>query len=199
LHISHGAAKLAGQEARMSYREISSRQTEFGWVIGPLLCVVGTVLFIGIFYFGWFAEYYQRVLPTPLSPVALNLFWGGWLLACLFSLWWNIRLKRVAVDGESIYVSDFLQQMKRPLDDVLGVTENRWLKIHPVTIEFAGETPWGHYVRFMPKVRFLVPSFVSHPIVGELRDMVSWAKLNERVSAKLQQDAAPSLEPEREP
>ena len=193
----HGAAKLAGQEARMSYRIISSRQTEFGWVTGPLFFVAGTVLLIGIFYFGWFADYYRRLFIVPISPVQLNLLWGGWLLACVFSLWWNFRLKRVAVDGESIYVSDFFQQMKRPIGDVLGVTENRWLKIHPVTIEFAGETPWGHYVRFMPKVRFLVPSFVSHPIVGELRDMVSWAKLNERVSAKLQQEAVPALE--REP
>jgi hypothetical protein len=49
----------------------------------------------------------------------------------------------------------------------------------------------------MPKIRFLVPSFMSHPIVGELRDMVSWAKLNDRVSAKLQQEAHPA--PEREP
>lgn len=181
----------------MSYRVISSRQTEFGWVTGPLFFIAGTVLLIGIFYFGWFADYYRRLFIVPISPVQLNLLWGAWLLACVFSLWWNFRLKRVVVDGESIYVSDFFQQMKRPIGDVLGVTENRWLKIHPVTIEFAGETPWGHYVRFMPKIRFLVPSLVSHPIVGELRDMVSWAKLNERVSAKLQQETVPALE--REP
>jgi hypothetical protein len=92
------------------------------------------------------------------------------------------------VDGEAIHLSDFLTEATLPLDEVLDVSENRWLKIHPVTIEFAGATPWGHSVHFMPKIRFLVPSVVSHPIVAELRDMVRWARLNQRVSDRLRQD-----------
>ena len=61
-----------------------------------------------------------------------------------------------------------------------------------MTIEFAGATPWGHYVKFIPKARFLVPGWVSHPIVGELRDMANWAKRSQHVSDKLQQDSAGS-------
>ena len=173
----------------MSYRVISSRQTELGWVIGPLFFIAGTILLVGTIYFGWFDAYYRIAFPRGLSPVELNLFWGAWLLFCVISLWWNFRLKCVAVDGESIYISDFLQRAKLPLGEILGVSENRWIKIHPVIIEFAGATPWGHYVRFMPKVRFLVPSFLSHPIVAELRDMADWAKRSQRVSDKLQQDS----------
>jgi hypothetical protein len=173
----------------MSYRVISSRQTELSWIIGPLFFIVATALLIGTLYFGWFAAYYRRVFPDGLSPVAANLFWGVWLLFCVLSLWWNYGLKRIAVDGESIYISDFLQHTKLPLGEILGVSENRWFKTHPVTIEFAGATPWGHHVKFIPKARFLVPNWVSHPIVGELRDMASWAKRSQRVSDKLQQDS----------
>jgi len=173
----------------MSYRVISSRQTEIGWVTTPVIFIVGTALLIGVFHFGWFPAYYRRLFPTGLSPVGVDLVWGGWLLLSLFSLWWSLRLKRVAVDGETIRLSDFLTEASLPLGEILDVSENRWLKIHPVTIEFAGATPWGHAVHFMPKIRFLVPSFVSYPIAGELRDMVRWARLNQRVSDKLQQDS----------
>ncbi len=183
----------------MSYRLISSRQTQAGWVMGPVLFVVGSAFFAGMFCLGWFEVIYHGMFRNGLSPVAMNLFWGAWFLLWLLSLWWNYRLKRVAVDGDSIYVSDFLQSVKLPLSDILGVTENRWIKTHPVTIEFAGATPWGHYVRFMPKIRFLVPQWVSHPIVAELRDMVRWAKAGQRVSDRLQQDSlALPPEPERE-
>ena len=173
----------------MSYRVISSRQTELGWVTSPLIFLAGTVLLIGVFNFGWFTAYYRTVFPGGLSPVEVNLAWGGWLLFSLFSLWWTYRFKRVAVDGESVYLADFLQRDKLPLREVLDVTENRWVKTHPVTIEFAGATRWGHRVRFIPKRRFLVPNLVSHPSVLELREMVRWAKLNDRVTAKLQQDS----------
>jgi hypothetical protein len=179
----------------MSYRVISSRQTQAGWVVGPVLLVVGTVFFAGMFHLGWFPGIYRNMFPHELSPVFVNLFWGVWFLLWFLSLWWSFRLKRIAVDGDSIYVSDFLRSVKLPLSGILAITENRSIKAHPVTIEFAGATPWGHYVKFMPKIRFLVPHWISHPIVAELRDMVYWAKAGERMSDKLQQD---SLTPEPE-
>lgn len=76
-----------------------------------------------------------------------------------------------------------------PLSDILAVSENRWIDLHPITIEFASSTPWGHFIKFMPKIRFLVPQWFSHPIVAELRDMVYWAKAGQRVTDKLQQEA----------
>ncbi len=181
----------------MSYRVISSRQTEVGWVTTPLCFVAGTILLIGVLHFGWLADYYQTLFPDGLSPVSENLVWGAWLLMGVLSLWWGYRFKRVGLDADSIYLSDFLQQAKLPLHEILSVSENRWIKAHTVTIEFAGATPWGHYVKFMPKIRFLVPGWISHPIVADLRDRVSWAKLDERVAAKLQGDP-PALPPEGE-
>ncbi len=181
----------------MSYRIISSRQTEAGWVTTPLCFLAGTILLIGVLHFGWLADYFRKLFPAGVSPVGENLAWGAWLLLSVFSLWWSYRFKRVALDDDTIYLSDFLQQAKLPLREILSVRENRWIKAHTVTIEFAGATPWGHYVRFMPKVRFLVPGWISHPVVADLRERVSWARLNERVTAQLRHD--PVLPEEREP
>ena len=57
----------------MSYRVISSRQTEIGWVTAPLIFMAGTALLIGVFHFGWFAAYYCELFPAGLSPVGVNL------------------------------------------------------------------------------------------------------------------------------
>jgi hypothetical protein len=47
----------------MSYRVISSRQTELSWIISPLFFVVGPILLVGTLYFGWFAVYYRIAFP----------------------------------------------------------------------------------------------------------------------------------------
>ena len=173
----------------MSYRVISSRQTLPTKVLGPAIFGLGALFFAGMFHLGLFPDLYQAMFHGGLPPALVNLFWGMWCLGALFSLWWGYRLKRVAVDGDCIYVSDYFTEDKLPLSDILAVTENRWLKGHPVTIEFASSTRWGHHIKFLPKVRVLVPSWVSHPIVAELRDMVYWAKAGQRMSDKLQQDS----------
>jgi hypothetical protein len=181
----------------MSYRIISSRQTEAGWVTTPLCFVAGTILLVGVLHFGWLADYYQTLIPDGISPVTENLVWGAWLLMGVLSLWWSYRFKRVALDDEAIYVSDFLQRAKLPLREILSVRENRWIKAHTITIEFAGATPWGHHVKFMPKIRLLVPRLISHPVVADIRERVSWAKLNERVAVQLQHDPS-AMPPESE-
>jgi hypothetical protein len=174
----------------MSYRVISSAQTLSVKLSGPLVFVLGAGFVGAMVYFGAFPQIYRALFRGGLSPVALDVFWGMWCLGTLFACWWGYRLKRVAVDGDSIYLSDYFQEVELPLSDILAVTENRWIDLHPVTIEFASETPWGHYIKFMPKVRILVPQWFSHPIVAELRDMVYWARASQRVAGKLQMDAA---------
>ena len=173
----------------MSYRVISSGQTLAVKWLGPATFLFGAAFFAGMFYLGLFAGLYRQMFHGGLSPAIMNFFWGMWSLGTLFALWWGYRLKRVAVDGDLIYISDYFREVKLPLSDILEITENRWIDLHPITIEFASSTPWGHYVRFMPKVRILVPQWFSHPIVAELRDMVYWAKAGHRMTDELQRDA----------
>ena len=172
----------------MSVRVISSSQTWPRWVLGPVLFVASTIAAAGKLYLGWFPAYDRQLFAHGLPPAAVSLFWGIWFLFWLLSLWWTLRLKRVAIDRDWIYVSDFRQSVKLPLSDILGIRENAWIKSHPVTIEFAAATPWGHYVRFMPKIRLLL-GWTPNPMVAELRDMVNRAKANQRMTGKLQQEA----------
>ena len=63
-----------------------------------------------------------------------------------------MRLKRVAISGHSLAISNYLATIQVPLREVARVTENRWINIHPVTLHFRKPTAFGTSVVFMPKV-----------------------------------------------
>src|SRR5215475_4113980 len=92
--------------------------------LGPGFLVFGAAIFAGMFYLGLFPEIYHGIFHGEVPAAGRDIFWGAWCLATLFSLWWGYRLKRVAVDGDNVYVSDYFQEVKLPLTDVLAVTEN---------------------------------------------------------------------------
>jgi hypothetical protein len=100
-------------------------------------------------------------------PLSRAGFLFAWVAGPLFIWWACARLKKVRIDGSNLYVSNYLQEICVSADAVSDVTENRWLNIHPVTIHFRRDTPFGCSVIFMPKGR-MIP-FLSHPIVNELR------------------------------
>jgi hypothetical protein len=103
-----------------------------------------------------------------------------------YSLYWSLVLKRVAVDDDAIYVSDYSQEVRLPLSAIEEVRENRWLKLHPVTILLDRETPWGTTIKFMPKIRYFAFNWTSHPVVGELREMAAYARASRRASRGLE-------------
>ena len=88
-----------------------------------------------------------------------------------FIYYFAVRLKRVRIDEQALYISNYLTEVRIPLRDVAEISENRWINIHPVTIEFQRETPFGERIVFMPKVRWFA-FWSSHPIVAELRQAV---------------------------
>lgn len=96
-------------------------------------------------------------------------FLAIWVVGSAFILWGCSRLKRVRVDESGLLVSNYLKEIRIPFDDILDVTENRWINIHPVTIHFRQSTPFGERVVFMPRVRLF--AWTSHPVVGELRTL----------------------------
>ncbi len=169
----------------VSYRVLSSAQTFQVKYVGPLVFVVATLFLVAMLDLGLFPGLYRQTFGARLAPSLEDVFWAVWIVCGLITFWWAWQLKRIAVDGESIYISDYLREAKLPLAAVLEVRENRWLRMHPVTIELGRETPWGSTVRFMPKIRYIVPGWVSHPVVAELRDMAYWAKAGQRMEQQL--------------
>jgi len=120
--------------------------------------------------------------PTALvdssgAPADPGMKWTFLLLTVLGTafIWWScIRLKRVRMDDRMMYVSNYSREIAVPLVSVAEVKENRWLNIHPVTIEFHHETEFGSRIVFMPKVRWF-GLWSSHPVVEEIRTAVSRA------------------------
>jgi hypothetical protein len=107
---------------------------------------------------------------VPLKWIFLSMTVAG----ALFIRWACMRLKRVRMDDQALYISNYLREIAVPLSNVAEVTENRWLNDRPVTIRFHSPTEFGSRVVFTPKWRWLA-IWSSHPVVEEIRSAVARA------------------------
>jgi hypothetical protein len=101
------------------------------------------------------------------------------IVGTAFIWWFCIRLKRVRMDDRALYISNYSAEIIVPLANVAEVTENRWVNIHPVTIQFHSDTEFGTAVVFMPKTRWFA-FWSSHPVVEEIRLAVNRATGRDR-------------------
>jgi len=86
-------------------------------------------------------------------------------------LWFCAGLKRVRVDDKFLYVSNYQNEISVPFNLIADVTENRWVRNHPVTIHFHSATEFGDKITFMPKSRMTFRPWSSHPVVAELKQL----------------------------
>ncbi len=103
-------------------------------------------------------------------PFTMALLVGG---ACFYELF--KRLNKVAIDRDHLLVCNYFSEFVVPLSDIESVTEIVWINIHPVTISFKTETPFGKKIVFMPKMR-LFGAFQTHPVVAEQRELAAQPK-----------------------
>jgi hypothetical protein len=113
----------------------------------------------------------DRPAPPDMKWVFLPIL----LVGGIFIYWWCVRLKRVVMTDGELRISNYRREIVVPLSDVDEVTENRWVNLHPVTVQFVRRTDFGYRIVFMPKTRPFA-LFSSHPIVGELRSAAATAK-----------------------
>jgi hypothetical protein len=142
---------------------LSSRLTFITKTIFPAFWIAGFGALTALFWVG-----------RGLQAETGWLFLTAWIAGTLSFLWWCIPLKKVRVDGNALYVSNFRKEIVVPLTFIESVTENRWINVHPVTIHFRGDTEFGRKISFMPKSRVMF-FWSSHPVVDELRRMVAAA------------------------
>jgi hypothetical protein len=137
-------------------RRLSSHQTILMKFIFPALWILLLgVSTIRLFFWG--------DIRTP--PPWIFLFF--WIAGSALWLFDAERLKYVSVDDDFLYVSNYFREIVIPLQDIYDVTENVWLKIHPVTLHLKHPSEFGDKIVFMPKTRFSF--FSSHPVVKELK------------------------------
>jgi hypothetical protein len=145
-------------------RTLSSAQTFLMKFVFPTVWLAGfTAATVMLFTTGGFTD--PDGFPPP--PEIKWLFLSATVLGGVFLYWCCMRLKRVEIDEQWLYVSNYLRGVRVPLRDIEQVSENRWINIRPITVEFRRDTEFGSQITFMPKTR-LWAFWRAHPVVGEL-------------------------------
>ncbi len=155
--------QTSGAVQMLSTRTISSSRTF-------LMKVVVPVSWISMFGWGTIMLWLNAMHGQNNEPPTYEMkfaFLAAWIGGTAFLLWSCARLKRVRIDDDNLYISNFRGEMSVPLSAIADVTENRWINNHPVTIHFRKDMGFGRSIIFMPTYRFL-GFWSSHPVVAEL-------------------------------
>lgn len=149
-------------------RNLSSAQTFLMKFVFPTVWLAGFVAAtVLLFTTGGLSE--PHGLPPP--PALKWVFLGVTVLGAVCLYWCCMRLKRVEIDEQWLYVSNYRREIRVLLRDIEEVFENRWVNIHPITLALRHETEFGSHITFMPKTRWW--GFRrSHPVVHELENAI---------------------------
>ena len=92
-----------------------------------------------------------------------------------------MRYKKVSVDDQVLYVSNYRKEIKIPVSDIADVTEIKWIRTRPVTIHLKTDSEFGRKIVFTPKFnRFRIVA--DNPMIAELKEL---AKTNIMTNERL--------------
>lgn len=153
----------------MIRRVTESMETEMKKTISSSMTFVYKFIFPG-FMIAAFAGGGFAMLAGGETRIALPYSFF-FLLVIVLAYLFGMRLKRVEMDEEKLYISSYFNSIEVHRSKIKNVSENKWINIHPVYIDFSTSTEFGDRIVFMPKVRPFA-FFSSHPIVGELKSWI---------------------------
>lgn len=139
-------------------KTISSPLTFINKFIGP---PIGIVASVGGGIIVLVSDETDFFLPMIMIPVCL--------LVIVDFYFFGIRLKKVEMDEEKLYISNYRTTIGVHRSRIRSVSQNKWYYIHPVYIKFSTPTEFGDKIVFMPEVQ---PFTFPHPIVGELKSWI---------------------------
>lgn len=153
-------------------RSLSSAWTSFYKFLLPLILT-------GAFAAGLRRALEERGVYSGTSaaapPIDLILIGALMILGIAATIVFCAPLKRVRVsdDGESLLVSNYVQEWKVPVALISDVRQNRWLKLRPITVHLRIDPGCGKRVMFMPPLRMNFLFWREDPEVEELRALAS--------------------------
>jgi hypothetical protein len=106
--------------------------------------------------------------PSHVGYVALQ-FAVAWIIGAALLWWCCVGLKKVLVDEEVLYISNYYREISVPLRNIRTVTQSLWISPHPVIITFHTATELGKRIKFMPEHKFAF--WRDDSIVDELRQL----------------------------
>jgi hypothetical protein len=156
-------------------RTISSKQTGLLQVLSIVWIGGFTAVTLTLFVVGQdFKNHAGKPIPPALKFVFLAATIAGTLLVYLY----GIRLKRVAIDGDSLRISSWRRTVVVGLKEIETLRENRWLSTRPVTIYFRENTAFGRRIVFMPPLRMTGVFAPESPLVAKLRRATAGERLD---------------------
>lgn len=125
---------------------------------------VFTTIWSGGFGLGTILMFVSR---NPQPEGMRFVFAALWAVGSFFL--WGIcgRLKRVRLDGTTILISNYRDEIAVSADEIAAVKQNRLINLRPVILTFKNETRFGRTVIFMPRTSFRI--FSEDEIVERLR------------------------------
>lgn len=147
-------------------RELSSKQTFLLKIILPIFFVAMLMtVFAGIIISSKKVELLPLLIIFPLIG-----------LVGIFAMYLTVmRYKKVAVDDEFLYVSNYRTEIKIPVSNIADVTEIKWVRTRPITIHLKSDSEFGRKIVFTSKMNgFRV--FADNPIVAELKELANFNK-----------------------
>ncbi|HEY4407776.1 MAG TPA: hypothetical protein VGN55_24250 [Xanthobacteraceae bacterium] len=133
------------------------------------------IFWITIFGGFTFAAWTARLVDNqgvPLAKMKYNLLFGL-IMGSLLILLSIARLKRIRVDGHSIYISNYRKEISIPLGAIVDITEYWWFNPTLINIHFRSETEFGNKITFTPQQRRPFLTWGPHPTVVELRRLAN--------------------------
>lgn len=152
---------------------LSVPATYFFKIIFPILWIA---IVVGFYLVISFSERRNEIQP-----------FGYWVIVTVITLLilrWSFNLKRVQIDENNLYVSNFRQEVTIPLNQVEEVTQNFLQRgnIETITITLKNECALGKKFTFIPCMRFW--NIGKHPLVSEIQKKVDSAKYNSLIVGK---------------
>ena len=134
-----------------------------------------TIIFKFIFTTGWIVGFGVATMSPLLSQGFSEntlIFGSVWILGSIFLFLYLSQMKKVEMDKDKIYVSNYFKTIEINKSEISDVTENIYLNFHPVWIHLNKTTEFGDKIMFMPSIRFMA-YFTPHPTVEELKDFAN--------------------------
>ncbi len=146
-------------------RELSSKQTFLLKIILPIIIGINFVLMLVLI-----AANIRTNAILPLLIVPILLAAGIYVMSRT-----TMRYKKVSIDDEFLYVSNYRNEIKIPLSNISDVTEIKWTRTRPITIHLKNDSEFGRKIVFTSKMNgFRI--FADNPIVAELKELANFNK-----------------------
>jgi hypothetical protein len=144
-------------------RKLSSRQTALAKFVIPAAIFAAAAALLAIF----FAVPLLSDEPFTLGGALISLVVTGVLV------WWGsafVSLKTVSLDGQQLWVSNYMKEIAIPLSEVKEVAEVKQFKQKLIVLSLKRPTEFGREIKFLPRAQPRL--WQEHSVVGDLRELI---------------------------